>query len=284
MPVLTGLVRPTLERAGLAGLRVALSDPGAVGADVLTAVLGDAGVRVVTPEAGPEMLIETAPPLPHPAEASTGVVSTTVETADRLRSADVAFPVIACHNSRCVVLADRQRGRRIIQDVARLTNKRIAGSRITVTGYGNTARAVAATGHALGATIAVSESDPVTALTACLDGHDVTDRAGDMVFVVDRHPPPALDDLPEGTMVVTPELPAPAEGIEVRPGVWSVRSGEVHVVVPIVERMLDEADLVLSVAALAVARLASTPHAVGITDLPADIDTEVARFALGGLG
>lgn len=283
MPVLNGQVAPMLGHAAVGGLRVALSDPGVVGADVLAEALGTAGVRVVATEASPEMMIETGPSFPDPASPVSGVVSTSAGTAERLQSGGVSFPVIACHTAHCVRLADRERGRRIVQASARLTNKRIAGSLIMVTGYGDTARAVAATARALGATVAVIESDPVAALTARFDGHNLTDHPSGTVMVVDGCPAPPLDDLPDGAIVVTPGSPAPADGTEVRPGVWSIRSGAVHVVVPLVERSLDEADLVLSVAALALARLASTPHAPGITTLPADIDTEVARFALGAL-
>jgi S-adenosylhomocysteine hydrolase len=284
MPVLDGQVPAMLRHAGLDGIRVALSDPDVVGADALAAVLGNAGVRLVTMESSRAMVIETGPSLPDHAPDTTGVVSTTAGTAERLRSGGVSFPVLACHDAHCVRLADHQRGRRIVQAVARLTNKRIAGSRVTVTGYGATARALAATARSLGATIGVIEADPVAALSARLDGHDLTGRPTGMVMVVDGCPPPPLDDLAPGTIVVTPDSPAPDNGTEVRPGVWSVRSGEVHVVVPIVERTFDEADLVLSIAALALARLASSTHEPGVSALPADIDTTVARFALGVLG
>jgi hypothetical protein len=280
MPVLSGQVTSVLQHAALDGLRVALSDPHVVGADALTAALGTAGVGIVPIESGPDAVIETGPSFPDPAPGVTGVVSTTAGTAERLRSGGVSVPVFACHQTRCVRLADRERGRRIVQAIARLTNRRIAGSAIMVMGYGATAGVVATTARSLGATVAVLETDPVAALTARLDGHDLTHQSAGMVIVVDGFAPPPLDDLPEGTMVVTPDWPAPEAGTEVRPGVWSVRSGEVHLVAPLVARSFDEADLVLSVAALAVARLASSPHAPGVTALPADIDTDVARFAL----
>jgi S-adenosylhomocysteine hydrolase len=286
MPVLSGPVTSMLRNPALDGLRVALSDRDVVGADVLATVLGTAGVRIVTLEAGPDLVVETGPSFPatHPVPEVTGMVTTTSETAERFRTDGVPFPVVACHPARCVRLADRERGRRIIQAFARLTNKRIAGSVVTVTGYGSTARAVAATARSFGAVVGVIESDPVVGLTARLDGHDLAAHPSGVVMVVDGRPLPPLDDLPAGVFVVTPNSAAPADATEVRSGVWSVRSGEVHVVVPVVDRTFDEADLVLSVAALAVARLASDPHEPGVTAVPADIDADVARFALEVLG
>lgn len=280
MPVLNGQVAPMLGQAGLGDLRVALSDPGVVGADALAAALGSAGVRIVAMAASPEMVIETGPSFPDPAPAVSGVVSITAAIAERFRSGGVSFPVLACHDAGCVRLADRERGRRIVQAFARLTNKRIAGSVVTVTGYGITARAVAATARSLGATVGVIESDPVAGLTARRDGHDLTDHPSGVVMVVDGRQLPPLDDLPAGVMVVTPDSPAPQGGAEVRPGVWSIRSGELHVIVPVVERASDEADLVFSVAALALARLVSEPFGPGLAPVPADIDASVARFAL----
>ncbi len=284
LPVLSGPVTSLLQRAELGGVRVALSDPNVVGADILATVLGTAGARIVTMGSSPEMVIETGQTSLDPTLAVTGLVTTLCETAERLRSGGVPFPVLACHTARCVRLADRERGRRIVQAFARLTNKRIAGSVVTVAGYGDTARAVAATARSLGAVVGVLESDPVAALSARLDGHELADHPSGTVMVVDGRPAPPLDELPGGAVVVTPNQPAPDTGTEVRPGVWSVRSGEVHVVVPIVARTFDEADLVLSVAAMAVVRLASTPHAAGVSYLPADIDTNVARSALAVLG
>jgi hypothetical protein len=284
MPVLSGPVTSMLAQTALGGLRVALSDRHVVGGDALAAALGSAGVRIVTMEGGPEMVIETGPSFPDPAPAVTGIVSTTAATAERLRSGAVSFPVLACHDAGCVRLADRERGRRIVQAVARLTNTRIAGSVVTVTGYGITARAVAAAARSLGATVGVVESDPVAGLAARFDGHDLADHPSGVVMVVDGHPLPPLDDLPEGVIVVAPGWPAPEGGAEVRPGVWSIRSGALHVIVPVVERASDEADLVFSVAAIALVRLVSEPFGPGLAPVPADIDAAVARFALRELG
>jgi S-adenosylhomocysteine hydrolase len=202
-------------------------------------------------------------------------VSTTKRTADA--SAAAGIPVVACHAAECVRLADRSIGRRIVQETLRLTNRRMPGTRAAVTGYGATAGSIAATVMALGGTVRVLEPDPVWAFTALLDGHTPGGSTADMVFVCDRG---RFDEaaLGAGALLVDVDASSEPTGREVRPGVWEHGLG--YLVRPRVTRSFEDADLVLSVAALALDHLVTERPGSGVTEVPVTIDTAVAHFAV----
>lgn len=270
MPVLTRMVAARLD-SSLQGARVGLSGHDEA-TSVLAEVLEGSGAVVVELDAA-EIAVETGPGAT--AGAPPALVSTTASTASAFAHAD--FPVVACHAAECVRLAVRSQGRRIVQDALRLTNRRMPGTRCAVTGYGEVARSIAAAVTALGGTVAVIDPEPVEALTALLDGHTLAGSPGDMVFASDgRHFDHA--GLGTGSLLVDADGSPRPVGREVRPGVWELGSG--YVVTPRPTRSFDEADLVLSVAALALVHLVTERPGPGVTALPEAVDAAVAAMVV----
>lgn len=221
-----------------------------------------------------------------------GAVELTARGAEVLQSLGVGFPVFATHHSACVRLAERDRGARVIQAILRLTNLRMAGSKVAVIGYGPVGRSVAHSAAALGATVTVIEADAVAMLQAHLDGHATGDQsqlARASILVTTGGAAVDVAELADGAVLAhadpnEPRFPDNSDGeaTEVRPGVTAVPhpGGVVHLLGPVGGRSLDEADVIGAVTALALARLVSDPPKVGVHRIPDDIDTEIARLAL----
>jgi adenosylhomocysteinase len=221
-----------------------------------------------------------------------GAVESSARGAEVLRSTGVGFPVFATHHSACVRLVERDRGARVVQAILRLTNLRMAGSRVAVIGYGPVGRSVAHTAAALGATVTVIEADSVATLQAHFDGHSTGDRsqlARASILVTTGGARVDVTELADGAVLAHADLNEPrfmefsnGEATEVRPGVTAIPhpGGVVHLLGPVGGRSLDEADVIGAVTALALARLVSDPPEVGVHRIPDDIDTEIARLAL----
>jgi adenosylhomocysteinase len=221
-----------------------------------------------------------------------GVVESTAHGAGELQRLAVGFPVFATHDSACVRLAERDRGARVIQAILRLTNLRMAGSRVAVIGYGSVGRSVAHTAAGLGATVTVIDTDAVVTLQAHLDGHAAGDRsqlAEASILITTGVTTVDVTDLADGAVLAHagPGKPGAAgngdgEVTEVRPGVTALRhpGGIVHLLGLVGSRSLDEADVVGAVTARALDRLVSDPPDAGVHAIPDEIDAEVARLAL----
>jgi adenosylhomocysteinase len=97
----------------------------------------------------------------------------------RLRSlaeqGDLRFPVLAVNDTPIRHLFDNRlgTGQSVLDGLLRTTNVLLAGSRVAVFGYGACGRGIALRAHGLGATTIVCEVDPIRALEARMDGHDV---------------------------------------------------------------------------------------------------------------
>lgn len=120
-------------------------------------------------------------------ETTTGVI--------RLKSMErkglLRFPVIAVNESKTKHFFDNRygTGQSTIDGILRATNLLIAGKTVVVAGYGFCGKGVAARAHGMGANVVVTETDPIRALEANMDGFRVTtmDRAcriGDIFVTV----------------------------------------------------------------------------------------------------
>src|SRR5579885_1972826 len=104
-------------------------------------------------------------------ETTTGVI--------RLRSMEksgvLKFPVLAVNDSDTKHLFDNRygTGQSSIDAIIRATNIPLAGRTVVVFGYGWCGRGVASRAHGMGASVIVTEVDPVRALEAVMDGYRV---------------------------------------------------------------------------------------------------------------
>jgi adenosylhomocysteinase len=101
------------------------------------------------------------------------------------------YPVIAINDADTKHLFDNRygTGQSTMDGVIRSTNMLIAGSTVVIAGYGWCGRGVAARAKGLGATVLVTEINPVRALEAAMDGFQVVSMAeavprGDLFITV----------------------------------------------------------------------------------------------------
>ena len=102
-------------------------------------------------------------------ETSTGVTRLRAMAADK----KLKFPVIAINDADTKHLFDNRygTGQSSMDGVLRATNMLIAGSTVVIAGYGWCGRGLAARAKGMGATVMVTEVDPLRALEAQMDGY-----------------------------------------------------------------------------------------------------------------
>ncbi len=104
-------------------------------------------------------------------ETTTGLI--------RLRAMEkngvLAFPVMAVNDGLCKYLFDNRygTGQSVWDGMMRATNLVVAGKNVVIIGYGWCGRGVAMRAEGLGGRVIVCEVDPVKALEAHMDGHQV---------------------------------------------------------------------------------------------------------------
>ena len=104
-------------------------------------------------------------------ETTTGVI--------RLRSLAASgrlkYPIVAVNDANTKHLFDNRygTGQSTLDGITRATNVLWAGKRVVVCGYGWCGRGVALRARGMGAKTIVTEVDPIRALEAAMDGHDV---------------------------------------------------------------------------------------------------------------
>ena len=120
-------------------------------------------------------------------ETTTGVI----RLRAMARDGAIKFPVIAVNDSKTKHLFDNRygTGQSTLDGVIRATNMLIAGSTVVIAGYGWCGRGVAVRAKGLGATVIVTEIDPVKAIEAVMDGFLVMPMAkaapqGDLFITV----------------------------------------------------------------------------------------------------
>jgi adenosylhomocysteinase len=104
-------------------------------------------------------------------ETSTGVTRLRAMAAGRV----LRYPVVAINDADTKHLFDNRygTGQSTMDGVLRATNMLIAGSTVVIAGYGWCGRGLAARAKGQGATVLVTEINPVRALEAAMDGYQV---------------------------------------------------------------------------------------------------------------
>ena len=104
-------------------------------------------------------------------ETSTGVTRLRAMAASRV----LRYPVIAINDADTKHLFDNRygTGQSTMDGVLRCTNMLVAGSTVVIAGYGWCGRGLAARAKGMGATVLVTEIDPLRALEAQMDGYQV---------------------------------------------------------------------------------------------------------------
>jgi adenosylhomocysteinase len=248
-----------------------------------------------------------------------GVAEETTSGVRPLRNMAAAgalrVPCIAVNDARTKRSFDNVygTGQSVVMAVLDATNMQLAGTRVVVAGYGRVGRGIAAVAHGLGARVAVTEIDPVTALVAHHDGHDVAPlreavRDADFVFTATGvgHTMTAAEValLRDGAVVAVggagpPELDLTGAdlviGHEVRPGVREVTTPTGATVFVIVDgycantaagegNPIEIMDLSLALQLRALDLLASSSLPPGVHLLPREIEDEVAAAQLAAAG
>ena len=97
----------------------------------------------------------------------------------RLRAMDKAgelrFPMVMVNEADCKHMFDNRygTGQSVWDGIMRTTNLIVAGKRVVVSGYGWCGKGVSLRAKGMGAKVIVTETDPVRALEAVMDGYEV---------------------------------------------------------------------------------------------------------------
>jgi len=104
-------------------------------------------------------------------ETTTGVIRLRGMAADGV----LAYPVVAVNDACTKHLFDNRHGtgQSTIGAIVRATNRLLAGTRFVVCGYGWCGRGLAQRAAGMGARVTVTETDPIRALEALMDGYEV---------------------------------------------------------------------------------------------------------------
>jgi adenosylhomocysteinase len=120
-------------------------------------------------------------------ETSTGVTRLRAMAADKT----LRYPVVAINDADTKHLFDNRygTGQSTMDGVLRATNMLVAGSTVVIAGYGWCGRGLAARAKGMGATVLVTEVNPLRALEAAMDGYQVVSMAdaaprGDLFITV----------------------------------------------------------------------------------------------------
>ena len=120
-------------------------------------------------------------------ETSTGVTRLRAMAADKT----LKYPVIAINDADTKHLFDNRygTGQSTMDGILRATNMLVAGSTVVIAGYGWCGRGLAVRAKGMGATVLVTEINPLRALEAAMDGYQVVSMAeaaprGDLFITV----------------------------------------------------------------------------------------------------
>jgi adenosylhomocysteinase len=269
---------------------------------------------------GLELTRRTAQHRPEAYERLSGVSEETTTGVARLRALEqegrLPFPAVAANDARCKHLFDNPygTGQTALTAILALTNVLAAGREFCIVGYGWVGKGLARAADGLGGRVTVVEIDPVSALTAHMDGHRVAPLAealptADVVItatgLTEAIPAEAFGLLQDGVLLANaghydreidvPALAALAESTsDARPGVRTYLLGgkRLHVLVDgalvniagLDGNPIEIMDLSFSVQALSVHHLASASLPPGLHRFPDELDELVARTKLRTLG
>ncbi len=91
------------------------------------------------------------------------------------KAGELKFPMVLVNNARCKYLFDNRygTGQSVWDGINRTTNLIVAGKNVVVAGYGWCGKGVAMRAKGLGASVIVTEVDPIKAMEAVMDGFKV---------------------------------------------------------------------------------------------------------------
>jgi adenosylhomocysteinase len=195
----TGVLVRTLKSLG-ASVTLAGSNPLST-QDEIVAALSQEGIHVFARHAetqeeyysGLDAVIQSSPQivmddgadlhaLIHAKKSEISVIGGTEETTtgvNRLRAMEregvLRYPVIAVNDAHTKHLFDNRygTGQSTVDGILRATNLLLAGKTCVVAGYGWVGRGIAARLRGMGAKVIVTETNPVKALEAAMEGFDV---------------------------------------------------------------------------------------------------------------
>ena len=138
-------------------------------------------------EAGPNIIIDDGGDLVHLIHTKytdlipeiIGGCEETTTGIHRLRAMAKAgtlrFPMVMVNDADCKHMFDNRygTGQSVWDGIMRTTNLIVAGKRVVVSGYGWCGKGVALRAKGMGAKVIVTETDPVRALEAVMDGYEV---------------------------------------------------------------------------------------------------------------
>lgn len=229
----------------------------------------------------------------------------------------LTFPVLDVNGAQMKHLFDNRygTGQSTFDGLFHGTNLLIAGKNVVVAGYGWCGRGIATRAKGLGATVTVTEIDPVKAIEARLDGHAVAPmleacKGADFIItatgcadVLDQRHLPHLKD---GVVLANAghfnnEISLPALGQAAKSSA-TVRSGVTEFLLKDGRRVhllsdgrlvnlasgqghpVEIMDMSFSIQALGMEHLVNGKLKPGVHAIPAAIDGEVARLKLATLG
>ena len=104
-------------------------------------------------------------------ETTTGIIRLQAMARDNA----LQFPMMAVNNAKCKYLFDNRygTGQSVWDGINRTTNLIVAGKTVVVAGYGWCGKGVAMRAKGLGASVIVTEVDPIKAMEAVMDGFKV---------------------------------------------------------------------------------------------------------------
>ena len=138
-------------------------------------------------EAAPNLIIDDGGDLVHLMhtkyrELIPGVIGGCEETTTGIhrlramaRQGTLRFPMVMVNDADCKHMFDNRygTGQSVWDGINRTTNLIVAGKRVVVSGYGWCGKGVSLRAKGLGAKVIVTETDPVRALEAVMDGYEV---------------------------------------------------------------------------------------------------------------
>ncbi|MCX7572258.1 adenosylhomocysteinase [Tumebacillus sp. DT12] len=134
-------------------------------------IIDDGGDLVSTLHSDPKRADQLKKIIGGCEETTTGIL--------RLKSLDaegkLSFPMIAVNDAFCKYLFDNRygTGQSVWDGIMRTTNLVVSGKTAVVVGYGWCGKGVAMRAKGLGARVIVTEIDPIKAVEAIMDGHEV---------------------------------------------------------------------------------------------------------------
>ncbi|HSO49459.1 MAG TPA: adenosylhomocysteinase, partial [Acidimicrobiia bacterium] len=270
---------------------------------------------------GAELTVRISRDRPQVYSGLSGVSEETTTGVARLRQLERAgrlpMPAIAANDAACKHMFDNRygTGQSTIQAILQLTNLRMSGKTVVLVGYGWVGRGIATYAHNLGGRVIVVEIDPIKALEAHTDGHEVSGlraalaRADLVVTATGGMRAIGKEDLdaiaPSAVLanaghhdleIDVPALEAAAgSSEEVRPGVTRYLLGDDRPVFVLsggalvniaggLGHPIEIMDLSFSVQALGCHLLARGGLPAGVHDFPRDLDHAIATAKLESRG